>query len=202
MSDVPPASTRPDGRPPGTPRAGGLASTGRRYALTVAALSGLAALPTLAALALGSASLHLGSPGRSPFVVPLEPGVVVVPDRDHTPPRRLAAPPAPRLPLVRPLAALDHSGVTSLVPWPVSADPAGGGPTTTGPGGPTRSGTGRPWPDTHPQAARGRAAGAKVASAKAATVKAAGAKAASLMARAQLPGRSIAGWSRVAGPRR
>jgi len=91
---------RPEG---GTHREVGLAGTGNRYALIVAALVGLASLPTLAAVTAGTASLDAGIDRRLPFLGRgVEPPFVVIPE-PYRPPAGVVPPPATVAPeLTRP----------------------------------------------------------------------------------------------------
>lgn len=215
MSDVPPAPP-PDFSPPGTQRAAGLAGTGRRYLLAVAALSSLAALPTLVAVTLGTASLNLGAPGRSPFGVPDGPPAVAVPDPDRVPPQPHRSPPerhrTPAEPGVPPHPTRAEPGVARS-----RAAPPGHSGVLVAAGGQSRITALRldrperechqPWGLRHrPPGLRHRPPGAREHRPPGAREhrpgKTAARKGSAQVVKPQVVGRSIAGWSRPAGPRR
>lgn len=207
MSPVPSAPASPD-RPPSPHAPHGLAGTGRRYVLTVAALSGLAALPTLAAVVLGTTSIDLGAGDRSPSRPPDRPPVVVIPDPDPVPPDPRLTPPglgrSPEPAAVRLRAMLtgriDVVVVTAGLRPATTMSPIGldraesRGFRSTGPSapGPAKSGPG--------QAASGQ--GPARNHRPSAVAWQPGQRMVGKCGPAQVPGRSMAGWSRRAGPRR
>jgi hypothetical protein len=203
----------PDAAPPpagGAQRKGGaqragLAGPGRGYALIVASLVGLASVPTLVVVTAGSVSVSRGAGTPEPFVIGvLPPSVLVIP----VPPRPVAPQAGRSVPgraLVVELASAAPSRArtpsagkrsrprtkaksTRAVPARVEPGTAVLSPPNRGPHRPRRPGCAEPRP-RKPSAIHPRGA---IYLRGATYPRGAG----------YVPGRSIGGWSRAAGPRR
>lgn len=193
----------------GAHRTTGLAGTGRRYALIVAGLVGLASLPTVAAVTAGSASLNGGVDRREPFLARgVEPPFVILPlpPTGAEPPPKRAVP--PRIGVMPPEVARPKRGR----PAPQRAAPGRGEPAEV-----TRPRPRRSWPVrvTKVRWVRGPGASARppflLQGRRSPGLEhgSAGRWFAPLPGQrmsghrvCHVPGRNMGGWSRTAGPRR